>query len=434
MTAAPAAMLPADGNAERLILGSAMFYGGNMDLLRGSIDVEDFSTESHQRIWRACCAGYDANGRLESAIVCDQLQKSRQLESIGGLTYLADLYTGLPDLPSLDWHVGQLKEKARLRKLIQIADYAMKRCFAADSSTDIQDALLRDAQELAVLDDDRKAVSTRDLTDKYGIDGILNPQSDQSGLRLPWGRLQSALNGMRAGQMIVVAASTSRGKTSLACQIATHCTRQSAGVMYWTTEMSPVALYRRMIDQMSGTDATRHRGSLLSSQELERGRAAVGWLYERPVWFDRVSRTVPAFLACLRQAQQRNKIELAVVDHLQHVRGIGRQDSRAREVSEISRSLKMAAIDLEIPFLVLSQVSRPKEDGAPLTIHAIKESGDVENDADVVILINSPKPNGHPVTEVPVGLNVAKQREGPAGFDIPLIFHPGTQAFESVED
>ncbi len=233
--------------------------------------------------------------------------------------------------------------------------------------------------------------------------------------------------------MIVVAAYTSRGKSSLACQIATHVTKQDAGVFYWTTEMPPEALFKRMVDQMSGADGMRHRAGQLTFEEIDKARGAVSWLYEHPVWFDRTSRTVPSCLAALRHVRQKHKIGLVVVDHLQHVTGtLGRGSNRAVEVSQISRSLKMAALDFDLPFLVVSQVSRPKEEGSNLTIHMIKESGDVENDADVVMLLNSPKQAG--TAPVSVALNIAKQREGPAGFDIPLLFRPSTQAFEALED
>jgi len=232
--------------------------------------------------------------------------------------------------------------------------------------------------------------------------------------------------------MIVVAAYTSRGKSSLACQISTACTKQATGVYYWTTEMSPEALFRRMVDQMSGVDGMRHREACLNTEEISRARSAVGWLYDHPVWFDRHSRSVPALLGSLRQVRQKHEIGLIVVDHLQHVKSIARANSRAQEVSEISRSLKMAALDFDLPVIVVSQVSRPKEDNSSLTIHMLKESGDVENDADVVMLLNSPKPQG--LSPIAVNLNIAKQREGPAGFDIPLMFRPSTQSFESLED
>lgn len=420
-------ILPTDEWSEKAVLGALVLYGGEvMDTLRPVIEPDDFSSQKHRDVWGACCACYDAGDPISAASVFYRLREIGKHESVG-ISYLGDICEGA--VPSISREVERLKSATHSRRIMTLCDAAMRRS-ACEDAREVQDWLMEQLSGLT--ETGVKVESTRDLVDRIGIDEIVCPSRSRGGLRLPWPKMQNALNGLRAGQLVVVAAYTSRGKSSLACQIAAHATRQATGVYYWSTEMAPEALFRRMIDQMGVIDGIRHRDAALTRDEIGRAKDAVMWLYDHPIWFDAQSRTVTSALANLRHVQAKHDIGLVVVDHLQHVRSAGRYDSRAREVSEISRSLKMAALDLGLPILVVSQVSRPKEDDKPLSIHMLKESGDVENDADAILLLNSPKPAG--VSPVTVSVNVAKQREGPAGFDIPLLFRPSTQSFESMED
>lgn len=425
-------LLPTDESTERFLIGSVLLEPKLMDVTRAALESDDFASQRHRDVWTACCAVYDAGGVVAPITVFLRLQEIGKHEQAPP-SYLSGLMEGIPIFGSLDREIEKLKAHTLYRRMMALCSNISQACAArAEDANDLHSRLISAAQDLVSRDSDRSAISTRDLVDKYGIQELLMPSRQRTGLRMPWPRLQGAIGGMRGGQMIVVAAYTSRGKSSFACQVATHCTRQDTGVFYWTTEMSAEALFRRMVDQMSGIDGMRHREACLTDEEINRAKGAVTWLYDNPVWFDRSSRSVPAMLASLRQVRQKHKIGLVVVDHLQHVKSSSRSYSRAQEVSEISRSLKMASLDFDLPVMVVSQVSRPKEDNMPLTIHALKESGDIENDADAILLLNSPKPSG--LSPVSVAVNVAKQREGAAGFDIPLLFRPSTQAFESLED
>ena len=418
-----------DEFSERAILGSIMGNGTVvMDNVRAVLEPDDFMTQRHRDIWGACCACYDAAEEPDCTGVIFRLREISKLESAGGFQYLSGLLDGVS--PFIERQVGKLKQASRARRLIQLFDHGMRRA-AADRDEDVASWMMSELQGLGEVAG-RRAESSTELVDRIGLDRLLFTGRDKSGVRLPWPQLQTALGGMRPGQMIVAAAYTSRGKSSFACQIAMHVTRQDLAAYYWTTEMMPEELFRRMTCQASGVDATRMQCGRLLPDEIERARGQAGWLYDHPVWFDAHSRNVPAMLATLRQVRVKHPVGLVVVDHLQHPKSMGRAGSRAQEVSEISRSLKMAALDLELPFLVLSQVSRPNEDNKPLSIHMLKESGDVENDADVVLLLNSEKPSGNaPLT---VNVNVAKQRSGPAGFDIPLTFFPSSQRFEGEDE
>lgn len=415
-------------DVERLILGAVLLGAAVMDSMRTTIDVDDFGVEKHRRIWRACCAIYDSGRCPDRVMVYEHLRSLAQDESVGGISYLLGLDEGLPQFPSLDGYIARLKDTAMLRRIIVIAAKAESECMAgALSAEEVRESLSKALSDLSQFQPgEDRPVSTKELIDKVGLDSLLRPRREE-GLRFPWKAIERVIPGMHPGQMIVMAAYTGKGKTSAALQAAAHATRQGKGVLYWSMEMQPAQLFRRLVSQATGGVQQKP-----SYDERTKERDAAAWLYDNPIWFDARSRSVHSFVANVRRLTAQNRIGLGIVDYLGLIRASGRVESRTREVGENSRSLKLAAGDLGIPLLVLSQFRRPDSDGKPATIHDLKESGDIENDADVVILINSAKSDGESVIDCQWG--IGKQREGPAGFDIPMIFRPGSQTFHSVED
>lgn len=417
-----------DQNTERLILGSVLLNAGAaMNGLRSTMEPGDFGLHRHRQIWQASCDIYDAFGKLDRVMVAAELQKRGQLGH-DGMSYVVGLDDGLPDVPCLDRYIEVLKDKALLRRIYAVTDNLRQRAMSGQETGDeLREAMGKALAEMETGDMERRPISTREMLEKIGIDELLDPQKIE-GVRLPWNRLNTALHGMRGGQIIIVAADTGRGKTSSALQMTTHAAKQGVSTLYWTMEMPPKALFRRMITQMTGVD---RRNAAPTFQEREKERTAVSLIYDTPVYFDAHSRTVAGFASSIRMVRQKTRLGLVVVDYLQLIRAAGRAESRTREVGENSRSLKLASMDFDLPFLVLSQFSRPKESGRP-TIHSLKESGDVENDADVILLFISEELA--PTGLTPVAVNIGKQREGVSGFDVPLMFNPQSQSFQSAED
>lgn len=422
-------LLPSAELAERLILASVMLDGNLMDALRTTMESEDFHLEKHRRIWSTMCRIYDSGKLVDRVSVMQFLMDAKEIQAVGA-SYLADLDEGVPIGISLDGHIGTLKEKAAVRRLMALGDSIMQRCATGSSSAEVRESITNELAGLASASEGQRPISTRQMIETYGIDTLLKPRRTE-GIRLPWGKLNHAVCGFHPGQIIILAAVTGRGKTSAALQIATHVTRQSKSALIWTLEMEPKQLFRRIVNQMANVDNDRSKHGALTEDERNRERDAVYWINDHPLFFDNHSRTVPAFCASLRQVQNQADIGLVVVDYLQLIRFAGRAESRTREVGENSRSLKLAAMDFNMPFLVLSQFSRPNND-KPQTIHSLKESGDIENDADVIILVNSGELSGDRAT--PVTFHIGKQREGPAGIDIPLMFHPPSQSFYSGDE
>jgi replicative DNA helicase len=423
-------ILPASQDIERLVLGAIMLDGGLMDAMRGTLQPEDFSTETHRRIWGAICRVYDAGATVDRITVYHDLDGRKEAQSVGGISYLTDLDTGLPQMPSLENYVGILKEKASMRGVLILVDAIRNRALAGqETSDDLRTALTAGIANLRAPDAESGPISTREMIDRDGIDALLRPKRTE-GIRLPWTGLNDLLCGLHPGQMITVGAATGRGKTSFALQIAAHATKQGKSPVIWTLEMTPRQMFVRMVNQMAFADSDRARQDVLSPQERERRREAAYWLHGHPVWFDSHSRTIPAFCSSIRQARAKSDVGVVIVDYLQLIRFAGRAESRTREVGENSRSLKLSALDLELPFVVLSQFKRV-EKAHEYGISDLKESGDVENDSDVILIMNGGEVAGDAAT--PVKVTVGKQREGPAGNDVSLMFHPPSQSFYSPE-
>lgn len=422
--------LPCNLDYERLVLGWGMFGENQMDSLRPVVEADDFSLEQHRRTWAAMCALYDRGVRVERIVLCEEMQKRNPGEQLV-MSFLLSLDEGIPHSPNIDRYIAVLKDKATLRRVLLLSENISKRCLSGvESAEEITEAV---ASELLAIQTHsphgKRAVSSRELIDAIGMDSLLQPQRKE-GVRLPWEQLNNTLCGLRPGQMIVLAAKTGRGKTSFALQVATHATKQGISPVIWTLEMSPRQMFTRMVNQYAEVDSDRGRHGALAKEHLERRKEAAHWLHGHPVWFDAHSRTVPSFCASVRQAKAKSEATLAIVDYLQLIRAAGRVESRTREVGENSRALKLSAVDLDMPFLVLSQFHRLKDD-QEAGINSLKESGDIENDADVILLLDLPKPDGdNPVSAI---ARVAKQREGPAGNDIPLVFDPRCQKFYSPE-
>ena len=423
--------LPCAVNIERWVLGTMMLYPAAMDVMRPELSGEDFSLDIHRTIWKRACEIYDRGERVDRITLFHELERNSEAQSVGGLSYIISLDDGLPEVPAIDPYIAALKDKTIRRRVIIAASHLMNLCEDSSSSdTELQEAASALSRSFDETNPDRRPISTRDLLKQYGLDALLSERK-HSGIRLPWPRIDHALMGFGSEQMIVLMAETSRGKTSAALQCAYHAALQGIVPMIWTMEMSAESLFRRIITQMSQVSGMSFK---LTYEDREKQREAVGYLNEHPIYFDRHSRNVASFCASIRQVRAKATVGLAIVDYLQLIRSdaVNRQ-TRAQEVSNNSRSLKLASVDFRIPFLVLSQVDRNSvKNGGEITIHSGKESGDIENDADVLMWIKADElSRDH---DTPVKMWIGKQREGPAGFGIPMMFRPLSQTFLEVDN
>lgn len=424
--------LPVDLEMERTVLGYAMKDESYMDQIRTLVETSEmFSLDIHRTIWGRIVGLYDASRPVDIVTVISELDMHSELQMVGGRNFVAGLLIGLYDVakPRMDEYCGKLKVALLRRRMIavgqHIANSAGDELSSVDELMEMLGKSVADITQSAA--GSNKPVSTHEMIEEIGISTLMSGSRDR-GIKLPWERLSKALSGLSAGQMVVLMAATSRGKTSMALQVATCAAGEGHTPVIWTMEMNPRSLFQRMMTQLSGVYCGK---GLMTFDERSVINLAAATLNERPIYFDSKSRNVGSFVAGLRQVRSKTRLGLAIVDYLQLIRGSGR--NRAQEVSDNSRALKLAAMDLGIPFLVLCQVDRSSVKGdGKIGLHSGKESGDIENDADVVLWIEGGELSRD--QETTVSLHVGKQREGPAGFSIPMLFRPTSQTFMEVSD
>ena len=420
--------MPQRVDAERFVLGSILLDDAQYVQAAGALVADDFSLEKHRRIFRRMGELSERGDRIDAITIYVELQKHGETESCDGLSYLISLDEGIPRIPNIESYVRIVRDASTLRRIIFAAQNVMNE--AMEPSAVPEELLTKLTAVTTDLTATAKAgseiVSTAELMASHGVDALLGTTRAGKSVSIPWKRLDEGLNGLTAGQLIVLLGETSKGKTSFALQLGAHVAKQGKAPLVWALEMNARSMFRRLVVQISSTPLSK--ASQLTFQEREAHRDAVAFLGDQPVWFDTRSRSVAAFVASLHRLQRKTRLGVAIVDYLQLIRGTNTR-SRAQEVSENSRALKLAAMDLEIPILVLSQVDRASvKNGGEIGVHSAKESGDIENDADVLLWIRAPEFSRDVTTSVKI--HVGKQREGPVGFDIPMRFVPTTQRFE----
>jgi replicative DNA helicase len=423
--------LPMNLDAERYVLGSVLLDDTLFTGLVGALQTDDFSVEKHRRMFNRMGELHERGERIDRITLANELEKQNQLESVDGLGYLVSLDDGLPQIANLDSYVRIVQEKAVLRRLAVVASKIEAQVFAGEEGPQaILDGASQMLSGLQPGERLKRPISTGALVEECSVDNLLSPTRERALSIRFFPGLDRLLCGLQPEQLVLLAGHTSTGKTSLALQIAVEVATQS-GVCYFSLEMEPRRLFRRMVVQRAKVAHDLLRRGELDGEQRRLCLGVAEWLKQQPLWLDERSHTVAAIIAAVRKVRLVQPVGLVVVDYLQLLSSAGRYDSRAREVSANNRALKLAAQEFGIPFLVLSQFSRESAKAhRPAQLYDLKESGDIENDADVVLLIR-PDP-AQPEGEVPrlVDLYLAKQREGPRNIHVPMQFWPAFQRFE----
>ena len=411
--------LPTNVDAERFVLGAILLDDSEMGSIRPVLNRDDFALEKHRRIWLRACELYDAGKPVDRVTVANALMECNELESCDGFSYLVSLDDGLPRIPNLDSYVRIIQDKAVLRRVIFAAQNLQNRCLLGEEAPQ---QILNGFQEtllgLAPADSGKGLVSARQLVDRVGVSEILAPRIAR-GVPFPWEWLNNATCGMLPGELWVLAAHTSAGKTSAAIQTAVHIARhQPKAVAVCSLEMGEVSVFQRAVWQISRVDSEKAKRGQLSHEERRRAADAVNTLYDLPLYFDDGSFSVMEIHARLRQLRTRGPLGLVVVDYLQLLRDGGRHGTRAEAVGANARALKLMAGEFECPVLLLSQFNRdsarakPNESPRRPELYDLKESGDIENHSNGVSFIH--RPDLRDAERVSVEFLLPKQRDGAA--------------------
>ena len=434
--------LPANVDAERFVLGSILLNQDTYFQVAGAVEPEDFSLEKHRRIFARMKDLYDRGEKIDRVTLANELMKQGQIESVDGFSYLVSLDEGLPALSNLDSYVRIVKDKATLRKLIFSAQKVIDRCLIGEEEPD---EILAGAEEsLLKLGEARsgeKLESPATVIGKFpgGVNAFLDPSQRVSGLSTGFAKFDEMTGGLHGGELLILAARPSMGKTALALNIAQHVAthpQMRKPVAVFSLEMSSASLLTRLLCSAARVDQHKFRAGYLNADERRKLQVALADLTDSPLFLDDTAGVnLMDIHSKLRRMQAEHGLSLVVIDYLQLMSSRGRSENRNQEVSAISRGLKLMAKDLNVPFLVLSQLSRAAEtrigDHKP-QLSDLRDSGSIEQDADLVAFIFREEVYKRDREDLRglADLIVAKQRNGPIG-NVPLRFLGQFTRFEN---
>jgi len=417
--------LPTNVDAERFVLGSILLESSFYIQAAGALEADDFSLEKHRRIFKRMGELYERGEKIDRVTVANELMKFSELEACDGLTYLVSLDEGLPRVTNIDSYIHIVKDKSVLRRIIFASQHMMNRCLAGEEEPD---QILAGAEEtLLKLGEARVRAGLQNpsqILQEYegGISAFLDPSKRVHGIGTGFTKFDEMTGGMHAGDLIIVAARPSMGKTALALNIAQHVAlKHKQAVAVFSLEMSKESLLTRMLCATARVDSQKFRAGYLNQDERHNLNRALNELAEAPLYIDDTSALyIMDMHAKLRRLQAEQEVKLVIVDYLQLMTARGRSENRNQEVSALSRGMKLLAKELKLPMMVLSQLSRAPEtrqgDHRP-QLSDLRESGSIEQDADVVGFIFREEVYRKEDEEVrgQADLIIAKQRNGPVG-------------------
>ena len=437
--------LPTNVEAERFVLGSILLDDSLFPQVAGRLEAADFAIEKHRRIFLRMEEVHAKGVTIEDLTLVEELSKNDQLESCDGVAYIASLSDGMPRLSSIDSYVKIVKDKSLMRRLVHTANDIIGQCIEGGEEVD---DLLAEAESsiLKVGDAQLRSgfSSPRQVVEEFpgGIRAFLDPSKRRRGLSTPFVKFDELTTGLQAGELIVIAARPSMGKTALALNIAQYTgtatlDKPALPVALFSLEMSNESLLTRLLCSTARVNSHRFRGGYLNQEERRRLNQALTLLVDSKIHIDDSADTnILDISAKCRRLQSEHGLGLVIVDYLQLLASKGRFDNRTQEISAMSRGLKLLAKELNVPVIALSQLSRAPEtrpgDHRP-QLSDLRESGSIEQDADLVGFIFREevyKPDREDLQGV-AELILAKQRNGPIG-RIKLAFIGPYVKFENL--
>ena len=427
--------LPANVDAEKTILGAILLDNAAHSEAAEKLESDDFSLDSHRRIFLRMSELMDAQHAVDIVTLANELARYKEVDAVGGVAYLASLTEGLPRRPVIEEYIRIVKDKSLLRKLMAICSMAIARAAnQGESALDVLGAAESQLMEVTEKGLTHGFQSLHQIVEhSFGsIDNLYKQSREVTGLATSFTEFDRMTSGLQKGELIIIAARPSMGKTALAINIAQNAAIKSgAKVAVFSLEMSKESLLRRMLATQAWVDQRKLQTGFLGREDHDKLEKALGLLVESQLFIDD---TAAISLAEMRAKARRLKqnaggLDLIVVDYLQlmsaTVPSSGRKnyENRTQEVSAISRGLKALAKELHVPVMALSQLSRASErrgeDKRPL-LSDLRESGSIEQDADVVAFIHREAyyKRDEEMSETDKARSeiiVAKQRNGPTG-------------------
>jgi replicative DNA helicase len=422
--------------AEICLLASMMLDKDMVGQVVQLVDREGFYQADHQIIFDTLLKLYEMNRPVDAVILAEELKKRQLLEEVGGMGYLGQILNSVPSAAHGMHYAGIVREKSMLRQLIGASNDILRDAYAPYEQADI---VLDKAEKRIFEIAEKKVGNSMEPMGKVMHDVFEMIESNgRRGVETGFHELDDMLNGLQRGEMIIVAARPSMGKTAFAMNLIEHIAADlRLPCAVFSLEMSKQQLAQRMLCSRGQIDAHKLRKGMLNSQEYTKLSMVVGDLAKAPIWVDDSAGLTPLDLrAKARRLKLQHDVKCIMIDYMQLMDNPG-PESRQQQISEISRAVKSVARELDIPVICLSQLNRATEgrDGHRPRMSDLRESGSIEQDADVVMLLHREdyykmsEPDFQPdnIAEV----IIAKQRNGPTG-TIKLTFLSKTTRFENL--
>ena len=439
---------PFSPEAEASVLGGMLIDPDSVTKVIEILNDTMFHREGHRRLYRAMLRLFQAGQVIDVITVSEELKKTGELDNAGGVQYLAELLDAVPTAANINYHARIVRDKAVLRRLIKQANSIAEGAYQQGERA-VEEIL--DEAESKIF----QVAQSHEREGFVWIKEILWPafehieqlQQSKSGITgVPTGfpDLDKMTSGLQSGDLVIVAARPSMGKTSWVLNVAQNAAiDHQVEVGVFSLEMSKEQLVQRLLCAEGRIDLQRLRKGQLDADEYQRLATSAAHLNAAPIWIDdQAGISLLEMRAKARRLKAETNLGLVVIDYLQLMSGGKRSENRQQEVSEISRGLKALAKELEVPVVALSQLSRGPEQraGNRPQLSDLRESGSIEQDADIVMflyreeyyLVQTGDLERAREVEGQADLIIAKQRNGPTG-RVPLFFNKAYTRFDSVE-
>jgi replicative DNA helicase len=424
---------PHNDDAERATLGAMLQDEDAVDIARQYLRPADFYSNANRRVYGAILSLASRGRKADIITVVEELRQSGELDGAGGEPYVASLTTVVPSTANIDYYATIVQDCALRRSLIRISNETTAKSY--DESQESRMILEETQQRIFELTEDRQTVgfkSVKEIIPKAIeiIENLRYSKKEYTGIPSGFDELDRMTSGFQPAELSIIGARPSVGKTALALNMAAYISIvKKIPTAFFTLEMSDMALLLRLISGEAQIESNALRTGYIKASDFQKLLVAAGNIYEAPLYIvDTPNMKLLDLRTQARRLKAQQKVEIIFIDYLTLIRSENRQLPRHEQVAEISRSLKSLARELNIPVVALSQVRREvessgKRDYSRPGLADLRESGSIEQDADLVMLIHQEKKdqNTQNTEGVPTELIVAKQRNGPTG-TIDIVF------------
>lgn len=434
---------PQNLEAEQSVIGAILIDNDALPKALEILDSEDFYKLSHRKIFNAMTELFDRNEPIDLITLTDFLKKKDEIEAIGGVSYLSSLIHMLPTAANIKYHANIVREKALVRGLLRSANEIAGKVY--EDNLDAEDLVDYAEKSIFEISDKRIKVSFVTLKEVIKdsfemIEHLYDKKETVTGVPSGFRDLDDLTTGFQKGDLIIIGGRPSMGKTAFTLNIAQHVgVELREPVAIFSLEMAKEQLALRMLCSEAMVNSNSIRKGFIKKEDWHKLTSAASNLTGAPIFIDDSSAiTVLELRAKARRLKMEHGLSLVIVDYLQLMRGKGSFERREQEISDISRSLKALAKELSVPVIAVSQLNRSVESRRPPKpmLADLRESGAIEQDADVILFLYRDEVynKDNPANKGKAEVDIAKQRNGPAGVNIHLTYISSCTRFMNLAD